>query len=635
MDKLLIKRGSKQVLEQLDPLQVGELFLAKDEERLYIGGPKGNIPISTQKDVDEINEQLAQTAKEVTPLLFGAVGDGIADDRLALIETFKYAMDNGYTVNLLDNKTYLINSKDTTRSGADLVIFDITKKIKITGKSTIKIGAIGDYEAVFRLRAGASGSTFEKFTLDENTLENKTIDNDSPVAPHGSRRVSFYAWNSSPLEDITFDGITIKNCIGTWQITAKANNSRIQNVTVEYERDNGGVVPAYDRTCMYIAGSNWVVRDNKLLGYSLHTRTGIECHGSNITVDNNYINNFNSMLYIVNDPESGITNLDSINIVNNNFKCRKGLQFWFSISNCNLKNVNIVNNTFEVTGDTPVISTQQYPERNIVVDNIKIQSNTFIHHSATSPFMDIYSSSNTPITEPPLVYNNVIVQNNIFKGICKNIFEFVVQPAKRHVVKSLKILNNTFDITQLHQSLFRIVDVPYAFESIEVRNNTFNVEALDPNITNVEVFRGYMDIRDYGYGQVVFENNSYNIPPGAGLVFANVEGSKFLIVKEWFDMDISESLLGKYFYKGELRDSLNQLMLYDNGVVSKRVFYRSSMPKTGAFNKGDYVYNTSINVLGEAGSQYIVKGWIRVTDTAGGSHTLGIDWVEDRHLTGN
>lgn len=341
------------------------------------------------------------------------------------------------------------------------------------------------------------------------------------------------------------------------------------------------------------------------------------------------------MLYIVNDPESGLTNLDSINIVNNNFKCRKGLQFWFSISNCNLKNVNIVNNTFEVTGDTPVISTQQYPGQNVVIDNIKIQSNTFIHHSATSPFMDIFSASNRPITEPALVYNNIIVQNNIFKGTCKNIFEFVVQPAKHHVIKSLKILNNTFDITQLHQSLFRIVDVPYAFESIEVRNNTFNVEALGPNLTNVQVFAGYMDIRDYGYGQVVFENNSYNIPPGTGLYFANVEGSKFLIVKERFDMNISESLLGKNFYKGELRDSLNQLMLYDNGVVSKRVFYRSSMPTTGAFNKGDYVYNTSINILGPTGSKYIVKGWIRVTDTAGGSHTPGIDWIEDRLLIGN
>lgn len=53
MDKLLIKRGSKRALEQLDPLPVGELFLAKDEERLYVGGPRGNISIPSQQEVDE------------------------------------------------------------------------------------------------------------------------------------------------------------------------------------------------------------------------------------------------------------------------------------------------------------------------------------------------------------------------------------------------------------------------------------------------------------------------------------------------------------------------------------------------------------------------------------------------------
>ena len=53
MDKLLIKRGSKRALEQIDPLPVGELFLAKDEERLYVGGPRGNISLPTQQDLDE------------------------------------------------------------------------------------------------------------------------------------------------------------------------------------------------------------------------------------------------------------------------------------------------------------------------------------------------------------------------------------------------------------------------------------------------------------------------------------------------------------------------------------------------------------------------------------------------------
>ena len=59
MDKILIKRGMKEKLEKSPPLSQGELFLAKDEERLYVGGPKGNIPIATQQ---EVSTQLAKKA---------------------------------------------------------------------------------------------------------------------------------------------------------------------------------------------------------------------------------------------------------------------------------------------------------------------------------------------------------------------------------------------------------------------------------------------------------------------------------------------------------------------------------------------------------------------------------------------
>lgn len=55
MDKFLFKRGNKAKLPQL---QTGEPFLSKDEERLYIGGNNGNIPLPNKQDMDEVTTQL-------------------------------------------------------------------------------------------------------------------------------------------------------------------------------------------------------------------------------------------------------------------------------------------------------------------------------------------------------------------------------------------------------------------------------------------------------------------------------------------------------------------------------------------------------------------------------------------------
>lgn len=563
---------------------------------------------SVTAQINIVNTGLAERAKEITPLLFGAVGDGISDDRRALIDTFNYAMNNNITVNLLDGKTYLVNSKDEALTGSNANIFEITKKINIKGRSTIKIGVIGDYETVFRLRTGCSGSTFKEFTLDENTVQNLTTENVVTVAPVGKRRIAFYGWNTGRLNGLVFDGIIIKNCIGQWQIQAKADDCRVVNITVEYEKDNGGIIPAYDRTCLYMAGSNWVARDNKFLGYSDHARTCIETHGNNITVDNNFINNFTTMLYVVNDAESGNTNLDTVQVINNNFKCRRGLQLWFSPSNCSLKNVKILNNTLEVTGDYPVISTQQYPGQNVVIDNLKIESNTLILNSATAVFMDIYSASNTTITEPALIYNNVIVQNNTFVGKCKYAFEFVVQPAKHHVIKLLKILNNTFKITELNNYLFRVLDVPYAFERIEIKGNSFQVETIASSLTEAQVFTGAMSSRTTNQGTVLFEGNKYTTPSGSNFRFANSEGTKFLSVKESFERNITNGINGLLAYKGEFTDHLGQSMKFDVGAVSKRVFYLDAKPTTGTYKTGDIVYINTPTAGGYLGWVCTVAG---------------------------
>ena len=51
-------------------------------------------------------------------------------------------------------------------------------------------------------------------------------------------------------------------------------------------------------------------------------------------------------------------------------------------------------------------------------------------------------------------------------------------------------------------------------------------------------------------------------------------------------------------------------------------------PALGLYQAGDYIRNSAPQVLGPAGSQYVIKGWIC---TAGGEPGT---WVQDRGATG-
>lgn len=55
----------------------------------------------------------------------------------------------------------------------------------------------------------------------------------------------------------------------------------------------------------------------------------------------------------------------------------------------------------------------------------------------------------------------------------------------------------------------------------------------------------------------------------------------------------------------------------------------TAKPDSGTWKIGDYVTNINPTVQGATGSQYVIKGWLRITDG-----TAFAGWVEDRALTG-
>lgn len=71
-----------------------------------------------------------------------------------------------------------------------------------------------------------------------------------------------------------------------------------------------------------------------------------------------------------------------------------------------------------------------------------------------------------------------------------------------------------------------------------------------------------------------------------------------------------------------------QINAVSEGRLAGHYNAATTAPATQLWQQGDYIRNSAPEVLGTAGSQYVVKGWVCIADGEPG------DWVEDRGLTG-
>lgn len=80
----------------------------------------------------------------------------------------------------------------------------------------------------------------------------------------------------------------------------------------------------------------------------------------------------------------------------------------------------------------------------------------------------------------------------------------------------------------------------------------------------------------------------------------------------------------------EWRSAITQLNQLSEGQINAAT-NAAPAPPTGSvvnYNQGDFIRNSAPTVLGTAGSQYVVMGWVCVASGAPGT------WVASRTLTG-
>lgn len=98
------------------------------------------------------------------------------------------------------------------------------------------------------------------------------------------------------------------------------------------------------------------------------------------------------------------------------------------------------------------------------------------------------------------------------------------------------------------------------------------------------------------------------------------------------DSSSGSTLIGNNYLKMPNGNGIVGNVLYLKNGTNK-IFYSNNMPTMGNYTIGDELLNTAPVILGEQGSQYILRGWKRLT--TGSNHVLGVDWVEMLSLTGS
>lgn len=71
-----------------------------------------------------------------------------------------------------------------------------------------------------------------------------------------------------------------------------------------------------------------------------------------------------------------------------------------------------------------------------------------------------------------------------------------------------------------------------------------------------------------------------------------------------------------------------QINAVSEGRVTGSYNAATAAPVSGLHQQGDYIRNSTPQVLGAAGSRYVVKGWICTASGEPGT------WAQDRGLTG-
>lgn len=367
---------------------------------------------------------------------FGAVGDGVTDDRQAFQDALDYLSSGGGGTLTVPDGEYLLNSK-TNKTGVNVdTLVSLRPNVSIVGlgpQSKIKVGSFPNkqFYCLYNYTENLGNISVSNLFIDANGQGNL------PESNHG-----YLQWiiATAIANQVQIDAVHVINAggqqvfgIGSNEETPTVNSAMVTRCRVyKTGQDITGNIQG-DHSSFYIAAKSAIITGNTLSNDNENlTSTAIECHSHNQVVTGNNILNFNVGIITA----ATVRSLNSALIANNNIKARKAWHLWvqpnfdihsiiFSQNNCTfatLDGAGFLDITTQVK--TPMTGSLLIEGNNIIGDKREISS---------EGFYGVYVGD----------IENIAIKNNNFQGVIGRPIEFGAITSVGKV--SIDIEGNTFN----------------------------------------------------------------------------------------------------------------------------------------------------------------------------------------------
>lgn len=308
-------------LKVLPATLVGGLALlggcgAKNDEDA--GNAFDHLPISP---IPSALTHLAPPSHAVSVRSYGALGNGVDDDRPAIAAALNAVSDQGGGAIWLPAGTYLLRSFSLP---GKKVFFELPANVSIYGPGTLKVAAhLGEWSAVFcqvNSSKPLTGCIYAGFEIDHNSQNNPLVVNPTP---YRETRQGFLLLSG---KDIAIQQVIQRNLISRQAIISFNVDGLVIADCKFLNVGAGDTDYDFDSSLLYLVGDGYRVSRCTFQRTGMGGRTAIELHGRNFICEGNQIDNFTTGIIVASDAR--FNRLDHGEIAGNHMTVRSGISLW-------------------------------------------------------------------------------------------------------------------------------------------------------------------------------------------------------------------------------------------------------------------------------------------------------------------